>query len=290
MSFSSTIAVAGATGTLGAPVTNALLEVGYKVKILTRSTVSNDVLAAYQSKGAHIVFDAYAGKNLQNALQGVDILLSTVSSLSGNFYNGQVALIDAAKAAGVKRFVPSEFGLDGIKHTKQNDLHVFLRDKAKLREYIEKSGLEHTYIFIGLFAEFLPAFGFDLKNKTATLHAPSTTQFSITSLADIGQFTALALASPHSRNATLRAVSHTATFQEYLQLFEKATGGKWQIVEDLDARARIAKSADPASQVLLDFVAYAHTRTVYDANDNAAFGFQPTPIDEIINAVVKSQS
>ncbi|KAF9936612.1 hypothetical protein BGZ67_002202 [Mortierella alpina] len=288
MTSSSTIAIAGATGTLGAPVTNALLDAGYKVKILTRSSASNDVLAAYQSKGAHIVFDAYTGKNLQNALQGVDILLSTVGT-GGDFYNGQVALIDAAKAAGVKRFVPSEFGLDAIKYTKQNDLHLFLADKAKLREYIEKSGLEHTYIFNGLFAEYLLAFGFDLKNKTATIHAPSTTQFSIASLADIGRFTALALASPHSRNAALRVVSHTATFQEYAQLFEKATGSKWQVVEDLDARARIAKSADPASQAFQDFVAYAHTRAVFDANDNATFGFQPTPIDEIISAVAKSQ-
>ncbi|KAF9983209.1 hypothetical protein BGZ75_005315 [Mortierella antarctica] len=289
MSSSSTIAVAGATGTLGAPVTNALLEAGYKVKILTRGTVSNDVLVAYQSKGANIVFDAFTGKNLQNALQGVDILLSTVGT-GGDFYNGQVALIDAAKAAGVKRFVASEFGLDAIKYTKHNDLHLFLADKAKLREYIEKSGLEHTYIFNGLFAEYLPAFGFDLKNKTATIHAPSTAQLSITSLADIGRFTALALSSPHSRNAALRVASHTATFQEYAQLFEKATGSKWQIVEDLDARARIAKSADPASQLFPDFVAYAHTRTLFDANDNATIGFQPTPIVEIISAVAKSQS
>ncbi|CAO3573850.1 unnamed protein product [Mortierella alpina] len=288
MTSSTTIAVAGATGTLGAPVTNALLAAGYKVKVLTRSTAANDVLAAYQTKGAHIVFDAYTGKNLQNALQGVDILLSTVGT-GPDFYNGQVELIDAAKAAGVKRFVASEFGLDGIKQAKLNDLHPFLTDKAKLRDYIEKSGLEYTYIFNGLFAEYLPGFGFDFKNKTATIHAPATTRFSITSLADIARFVALALSSSHSRNASLRVVSHTATFQEYVQLFEKATSSKWQIVEDLDARERIAKSADPASQVFPDFVAYAHTRAVYDTNENAAIGFQPTPINEIISAVAKTQ-
>ncbi|KAF9277779.1 hypothetical protein BGZ68_009002 [Mortierella alpina] len=289
MSSSLTIAVAGATGTLGAPITNALLAAGYKVKILTRSKASSDVLADYQSKGAHIVFDAYNDKNLQNGLQGADILLSTVGT-GPDFYNSQVELIDTAKAAGVKRFVASEFGLDGIKYAKQNDLHFFLADKAKLRDYLEKSGLEYTYILNGLFAEYLPVFGFDLKNKTATIHAPPTTQFSITSIADIGRFTALALSSPLSRNATLRVVSHTATFQEYVQLFEKATGSKWQLVQDLDARARIAKSADPASQAFPDFVAYAHTRYLFDTNDNATFGFQPTPVDEIISAVAKSQS
>ncbi|KAF9277778.1 hypothetical protein BGZ68_009001 [Mortierella alpina] len=290
MSSSLTIAVAGATGTLGAPVTNALLTAGYKVKILTRSKESSDVLAAYQSKGAHIVFDAYNGKNLLNSFKGVDILLSTVGAQGADFYNNQVELVDAANAAGVKRFVASEFGLDSIKYTRQNDLHFFLTDKAKLRDYIEKSGIEYTYIQNGLFAEYLPAFGFDLKSKVATIHAPPTTQLSITSLADIGRFTALALSNSHSRNATLRVVGHTATFQEYVQLFEKATGSKWQLVQDLDARARIAKSADPASQAFPDFVAYAHTRCVFDANDNATFGFQPTPVDEVISAVAKSQS
>ncbi|KAF9572469.1 hypothetical protein EC968_009855 [Mortierella alpina] len=289
MSPSLNIAVAGATGALGVPVTNALLDAGYKVKVLTRGSTSNDTLAAYQSKGAHIVFDAYTGKNLHDALQGVDILLSTVGT-GADFYEGQVALIDAAKAAGVKRFVPSEFGLDPIKYVKQNDLHLFLTGKAKLRDYIEKSGLEYTFIFNGLFAEYLPTFGFNLKNKTATIHAPSTTPVSVTSLADIGRFTALALSSPHSRNATLRVVGHTATLQEYLQLFEKATGSKWQLVEDLDVRARIAKSADPASQLFPDFVAYAHSRSGIEANDNATFGFKPTPIDEVISAIVKIQS
>ncbi|KAF9957682.1 hypothetical protein BGZ72_001539 [Mortierella alpina] len=287
MSPSLTIAVAGATGTLGAPVTNALLAAGYKVKVLTRATTSSDALAVYQSKGAHIVFDAYNGKNLQDALQGVDIVLSTVGT-GADFYHGQVSLVDAAKAAGVKRFVPSEFGLDGVKYTKLNDLHPFLADKAKLRDYIEKSGLEYTYIWNGLFAEYLPKFGFDLKSKTATIHAPPTTQFTISSLADIGRFTALALSSPHSRNASLRVASYTATYQEYLQLFEQATGGQWQIVQDLDARARIAKSADPASLAFPDFVAYAHTRSKFDTTDNAALGFQPTPINEIISAVIKN--
>ncbi|KAF9957681.1 hypothetical protein BGZ72_001538 [Mortierella alpina] len=289
MASSLTTAVAGATGTLGAPVTNALLVAGYKVKVLTRATTSSDALDVYQSKGAHIVFDAYNGKNLQDALQGVDIVLSTVGT-GADLYNSQVALIDAAKAASVKRFVPSEFGLDGIRYTREHDLHPFLADKAKLRDYLEKSGLEYTYILNGLFAEYLPIFGFDLKNKTVTTHAPPMTQFSITSIADVARFTALVLSSSHSRNATLRVVSYRATFQEYMRLFEQATGSQWQLVQDLGARERIAKSADPASLAFADFVAYTHTRYEFDTNDNAAFAFHPTPIHEIISAVVQSQS
>ncbi|KAF9289830.1 hypothetical protein BGZ68_008553 [Mortierella alpina] len=281
-----TIAVAGATGTLGSPITKALLAAGYRVKILTRGTAANDKLTEFQSSGAIVVFDAFSGNNLVTALHGVDIVVSAVGS---DFYSSQVPLIDAAKAAGVKRFVPSEFGMDNIKYTKLNDLHPILVDKGKIRDYIEKSGMEHTYIFNGIFAEYLPAFGFDVKKKTATIHVPPTTRASMSLLADVGRFTALALASPRSRNATLHVASYTGTMQEYVQLFEQATGSKWKIVQDFDARERIAKSGDP-SQMFADFVAYAHSRTEFDATDNAALGFQPTPINEIINYVVQSQA
>ncbi|KAF9956770.1 hypothetical protein BGZ72_002456 [Mortierella alpina] len=285
MTHSTTVAVAGATGTLGSPITHALLAAGYKVKILTRSTALNDKLAAFQSSGANVVFDAFSGNGLVTALQGVDVVVSTVGA---DFYSSQVQLIDAAKVAGVKRFVPSEFGLDTIKYTRLNDLHPFLVDKGKIRDYIEKSGMEHTYIFNGVFAEYMPAFGFDVKSKTATIHVPPTTRMSMSLLADVGRFTALALSSPHSRNAALHVASYTCTMQEYVQLFEQATGSKWQTVQDLDARARIAKSGDP-SQMFADFVAYAHSRTEFDATDNAAVGFKPTPINEIIDGIVKSQ-
>ncbi|KAG0035408.1 hypothetical protein BGZ82_005276 [Podila clonocystis] len=277
---SATIAIAGATGTLGAPITNALLDFGYKVKILTRSRTTDDKLAAYEHRGATVVYDAFAASNLGAALKGVDIVLSAVGT---EFYNSQVQLIDAAKAAGVKRVVPSEFGIDNIKYTKLNDVHPSLQEKGKVRDYLAQSGLEYTYIFNGLFAEFLPAIGFNAKNKTATLHAAPNTRLSVTLLADVGRFTAHALASPLSCNAALHVASHTATLQEYVRLFEQATGSKWQIVHDLDARERIANSANPGSHVFADLVAYLQSRSAFDQTDNVAVGFEPTPIIEIIN-------
>ncbi|KAG0197394.1 hypothetical protein BGX28_009112 [Mortierella sp. GBA30] len=281
MSAPSTIAIAGATGTLGTPITNALLDFGYKVKVLTRSVTTNDKLAAFERRGATVVYDAFSGNNLVAALKGVEVL---VSAVAGDFYNSQVPLIDAAKAAGVKRFVPSEFGIDTIKYN--NDTHPFLVGKNKLRDYLEKSGLEYTYIFNAIFAEYLPALGFNVTNKTATIHTAPSTRLSVTLLADIGRFTAQALASPLSRNAALRVASYTAPIQDLVHHFEQATGGKWHIVQDLDARERIAKSNDPA-QGFADFVAYVHSRSAFDTTDSNAVGFKPTPINDIITKIVK---
>ncbi|CAG8752769.1 38752_t:CDS:1, partial [Gigaspora margarita] len=41
--------------------------------------------------------------------------------------------------------------------------------KLKFKE-LDKNGLEYTYIYTGLFTEFLDWFGFDTKNKKATFY------------------------------------------------------------------------------------------------------------------------
>jgi hypothetical protein len=47
--------------------------------------------------------------SLKNVLRGFDVVVST---LSGGGFGAQVGLVQAAREAGVKRFVPSEFGID----------------------------------------------------------------------------------------------------------------------------------------------------------------------------------
>ena len=48
----------------------------------------------------------------EKAMEGVDIVISTVSVVQ---VDNQPEMIDAAKAAGVKRFIPCDFGTPCIK-------------------------------------------------------------------------------------------------------------------------------------------------------------------------------
>src|SRR6185312_13126724 len=112
------VTVAGGTGALGFNIAEALLNDGsFTVKVLRRMPETpNDKAELLASKGAEIVYADYnQHDHLVKALNGTDALISVVSpgrTGSYDFDALQTPLLDAAKAAGVKRFIPSEFGID----------------------------------------------------------------------------------------------------------------------------------------------------------------------------------
>ncbi|RHZ75326.1 hypothetical protein Glove_216g42 [Diversispora epigaea] len=152
------------------------------------------------------------------ALKGTDVIVSALCSIktSGNFYSVQLPLLEAAKEVDVKRFIPSEFSGEYTPgHT-----HPFFDRKFQIREELEKSRIEYTYIFTGIFQEFVEMLGFDFKNKTATFYVDGNSKL------------------PEARNAIIRVAGSTETFYEILQMFEEATGSKWKVIEDREVRHR----------------------------------------------------
>jgi hypothetical protein len=102
-------------------------------------------------------------------------------------------------------------------------MHLITDVKAKFREELEKSGLEYTYINIGLFQEYL-GWIFDIKNKKTTFYADGNTKLSTTSLPDIAKYTVESLKIPEARNAPIWVAGATLTLNELLKKFEEATG------------------------------------------------------------------
>lgn len=98
---------------------------------------------------------------------------TTVICMLGNHAIAlQPQVIDAAVAAGVTHFYPSEFGSD-ISTPVANKTRYF-RDKLPTRRHLEEmaekhkaAGFGYTYIVSGNFAEYVahPAFGFDVVEK-----------------------------------------------------------------------------------------------------------------------------
>jgi hypothetical protein len=101
---------------------------------------------------------------------------------------------------------------------------MFTDPKVKFREDLEKSGLEYTFIYVGLFQEFLGWVAFDVKKKEATFCVDENNILSTTSLADIAKFTVESLKIPEARNGTIRVAGAILSLKEYLQKFEEATG------------------------------------------------------------------
>jgi NADH dehydrogenase len=141
------ILIVGATGVLGRETARQLLAAGYKVRGLTRNP---ERAADLKELGAEIVQgDLIELASLEKACQGVDAVLACAHQLMGTGPykseavddEGHRALIDAAKATGVKHFVYTS-----IQNVSPNHPTDFFRTKAKLEDYLKASGLSYTIL------------------------------------------------------------------------------------------------------------------------------------------------
>lgn len=90
----------------------------------------------------------YSFASLVDVFKGQDAVVSTLATLS---VQQQLGIIDAAVAAGVKRFLPSEFGSD-TSVDDEVDVAPFLSDKQEVVKYLrtkEADGLSWTALCTG---------------------------------------------------------------------------------------------------------------------------------------------
>ena len=112
---------------------------------------------SFCSSDVHVLKTDYTVASLTPllALSHID---AVVSNLSGPAIGSpQLALIDAAKVTGVKRFFPSEFGSDTT-NDKVLEWAGFLREKKKIVDYLktkEGGGFEWTSLITGLLLDWV---------------------------------------------------------------------------------------------------------------------------------------
>ena len=146
------VAIAGATGHIGSQLVEALAA-GKKHDIIVLSRAPNPLDETFRSLGAELRPISYSDPaSLEKALAGVHTVVSTIFSLDPDvLLNCQLALLDAAKRTGVKRFVPSEFNVLG----KHDDPIEMYRPKAHVSDAVRKSGLEYTLFENGIYMNYL---------------------------------------------------------------------------------------------------------------------------------------
>lgn len=108
--MTSTVLVAGATGDLGRRIVRELLGLDARVRVLTRpgSSTADDLFG--RDERVEVVAAAYSDHAaLTAALAGADVVVSAVSGTRPVIVDAQRALLRAAVAAGVPRFVPSDY-------------------------------------------------------------------------------------------------------------------------------------------------------------------------------------
>lgn len=91
-----------ASGNFGAPITAALIKAGFVLTIVTRA----ESTASFPD-GLPVIKIEYTPENFVKALLGQDAVVCVVGPTG---IHHQTAMIDAAEAAGVKRFIVDDFG------------------------------------------------------------------------------------------------------------------------------------------------------------------------------------
>lgn len=127
--------------------------------------------------------------DLTNALSGQDAVISVLTTSA---MDAQTPLIEAAVAAGVRRFLPSEFCAN-IGNPKAATLPVY-HPKIVIHEVIQRYARDHpsfTYTLIrnGPFLDWSLAYGFflNLNGGSTPFYDGGDRPFSTTTLATIGQ-------------------------------------------------------------------------------------------------------
>jgi len=225
MSKYTSFAVIGA-GIIGTPVVEALLAKNVSVVVLTRkgSKSKNDIPAGAKSASVDLTDVPKVAEVLRE--HKVEVVVSTIG-VPG--LPTQPILGDAAKLAGVKLFVPSEFGFSTIGKTEG-----VLGLKDELAKYLNEIGLPSARIFVGLFANFIPWL-VELDSGIFKILGKGETKGSFTAVKDISGFTAHVLTTlPPSelQNAVFKIQGASASLNEIGALLE----GKYPVehVDKLD--------------------------------------------------------
>jgi len=242
-------------GTVGSHIARELLKLKNEgkvnnVTILTRSDPSS--LDEYKASGAKIaVVDYGSAESLRDAVTGADVVISTVTH---GALQVQHLLAEQAKAAGVKLFVPSEFGDPTTDH--QNAEGIFLI-KQSIHHKCKELDLPYALFFTGPGSDyvFVPFLSLDLKSGNVAVGLDGNAVNSFTAQSDIGRYVAYVLTNlPRSKIEwrVFRIEGDRKSFNQIFKQHEDRTGKKLNVTyrPESELEAAIAKNPSDVPSLL----------------------------------------
>ena len=236
-----TVLLIGAGGSLGSYMLSSLQE-SFTVTVLTRQS-SKSVFPP----GIKVITvpDSYPMPDLVSAFTGQDAVVSTITTESSSV---QKHFVDAAEQAGVKRYVPAEFGSDTYDGKLSKLVPAIYGEKVVQMKYLqaacERSGgrMSWTAMATGAFFDWIftvtrGAFGhIDLAARKAEVLDDGEKRFSVTNMPQIAVAVRRALErEEETRNRFLLIQSFVTTQNEIVKALEKVTRAKWE-VEKIDSK------------------------------------------------------
>lgn len=299
------ILVVGATGQLGGIITQSLLAAGKDVRILVRRNSPSEELARQglavpaallTAAGAQPKFgDLKDRASLDAACQGIETVVTTANSARRGGEDtvetvdlrGNRSLIDAASAAGVKRFVFTSGLIAG-----RDSPVPFLQAKARSEEHLRASGMDYTILAPDTFAETWMAavVGTPLqRGQPVTLVGEARRRHSFVSMHDVAAFAVAAVDNPAAVNRRLVIGGPEAvSWRDVVATFERALGRELPVrfvapgdpIPGLsEAEAALMAAMETFDSVIEDMAGLART-----------FGVELTPLEVVVARLIARAS
>lgn len=240
---------------MGTAVLEQLSKNGSEVTVLSRDPSSLGALPAGVSVSA---VDYTSIESLVSALRNQDAVVAT---LGGAGILGQKVIIDACIKAGVKRYIPSDWGSittdPAARHLPTNYASAQIQDY--LKEKAKKGELEYTILSVGGFLDHLldVPFLLDLPNSSVEYFDKGEHPFSVTTLDGVGKAVVGVLKAPaETKNQNIFVHQAVITQAKIVSIVKKhcSPGRQWQETY-VDAESKFQEGLDLATKNPGDFLA-----------------------------------
>lgn len=249
------IILAGGTGDLGGRITNALLQRGASVKALVRRATPPDKITKLQTLGVSIAeVDFGNPASVSDACSGGSCVVSALSGLRDVIVETQSVLLQGAIAAGVPRFIPSDYSIDFTKLQDGTNRNLDLR--REFHQQLDKSSIAATTIFNGAFTDMLtgqmPVILF--KWKRILYWGDADQRMDFTTKDNTAAFTAAA-ALDASTPRFLRIAGEQISFRDLVHIASDVTGTQFRLLRagrlgSLKMMIRIMRGLMPGTQAI----------------------------------------
>jgi uncharacterized protein YbjT (DUF2867 family) len=249
------VAVAGGTGYVGRKIVNHLLTIPTitKITILTRSAPestfpTSPLLSVVQIPSYE---DAEA---LVSALKGHDILVSALGGVSVE--RTDPLLVSAAMAAGIKRFMPSEYTIDvmhphAIAIAGSTILAGKVANAKDIQALADKGQIEYTTLVTGAILDWWfesGDLGVNIKARKLTIYDGGKRMTGVTT-DFIAECVGAVIRMPEesTKNMRIRIAEVEYTSMDLLKVFEEVVGGDWT-VEEKSTQALLEEAKQAAAK------------------------------------------
>jgi uncharacterized protein YbjT (DUF2867 family) len=221
--------VVGATGYLGGEICRRLVERGKPVRALVRETSAPEKVSRLEALGAEVEHgDLKERLSLDAACSGVSAVLSTATviaggqpgdSLQATDEQGQLNLVDAARSAGVGRFLFISFIEVPVAFPMQDA-------KRAVERALQESGIAYTILRPSNFMETWlgPVVGWDVAGGRVRVLGEGDERRNWVSLGDVAEVAVRAVDDPEAENEVITFAGDYASANELVVAFQEETG------------------------------------------------------------------